>query len=171
MVGGRTPKCLATSGTDLPARIMVIASITLSSVISGTRLTAGRSALGNDLALELGERRHHVHLQASRRGRQVDAFSQGLEAAAARQQFIDQLDAVHQRAAETIQLPHHEDVTLLAIADRLMQLGSRVDRAGHFFGEDFVAAGLTQRRHLQRRVLVARRHTGVANSHVRALIS
>src|SRR5208283_5937201 len=78
-------------------------------------------------------------------------------------QGVDRFDQVRQRAAETIELPHRQDIAFAHEAQRRRQSGPVGFRSRRFVLEHARATGLGEGVELQRQVLIGRRHPRVAD--------
>src|SRR3546814_6302839 len=117
---------------------------------SQTRL----GALTDQVTLELREGAEDVENQhASRRGG-VDILSERAEADASRRQLTDLLDKVAHRAAEPIELPHHQRVAGAQIGQRLGKTGPVGPSTRSLIVENTIASCPLQSVMLERELLV-----------------
>ena len=109
-------------------------------------------ALADQVALEFGQRREDVEDQLAARGRGVGMLLQAFEADAARIERVHGFDQVLERAAEPVELPDDEGVTLAQIVQRRLQAGAvglravlaRLQATTFFAPADIIAAMLAR---------------------------
>src|SRR5574337_1663656 len=128
-------------------------------------LQSGAGTLDGQLALHLGETGHHMEEEAAGRRAGVDGVGQAVELDAMLVQLSDQIDQLLDAAAQAIQLPDHERVTLAQHFESLGQTWTVGARAAHLVLEDLLAPSLSQGFALQLKVLILRRDARIADQH------
>ena len=104
-----------------------------------------------------------MQLQAACRGGRVDGLSERPEGDVSLFESRDQIDQVAEAAPEAIQPPHDQRVTRTEVVEAGVEFWAMADRSGADVTEDPDAPGLLKRVELQREVLAARGHAGVAD--------
>src|SRR5437879_6204775 len=93
-----------------------------------SQVQAGLGALGDHVALELGEDGENSKDQFPHRGREIKVVFQGNEGDVGIAQRGDQIVQIHHRSAEAIETPHDDGVDVTqafgCIAHHLLQLGT-----------------------------------------------
>ena len=131
----------------------------------------GLQALHGALAVEIEEILGHgtVHLQgkAPVGGSAVELLGQRAEVDLLDPQTVDRAHHLHQRASETVELPHHQHVGRAQVGEHRLELRPLgAGLAALLLVEDLLAPRPLQRVTLQIEVLVLSGHAGVANKHV-----
>ena len=103
--------------------------------------------------------------EPARRRTGVDGVGEALELDALLVQMANQIDQLLDAAAQTIQLPDHERVTLAQHFESLGQAGTRGPRAAHLVLKDLLAASLGQGFALKFQVLILRRDARITDQH------
>src|SRR5260370_35883227 len=104
----------------------------------GVEALAG--ALDDQLALELVDRAEDMEDQAAGRRGRVDLLLEDHQADAALAQLLGEVDQVLQRPHRPAEPGNYEHVALAQVGQRLVQLRTLGELAGHLVGEDLVAA-------------------------------
>jgi hypothetical protein len=111
-------------------------------------------ALPDQVPLELPERTEEVKYQPAAWRSGVDCFGEAPEANTPFLQSGDGLDQVWQTAAESIQFPYDQHVTLARVVQRLLQPRPIGASTGSTIVEHFSASHGCERVKLQRRILI-----------------
>jgi hypothetical protein len=122
-------------------------------------------ALADQVALELCERAEHVEDEPAAAGRRVDALVQRTKPDAPIAELVHALHEVDQRAAEPVQLPHHDGVTLAREGEGLGSPGSISIRASRNVSEHLATAGALELIALEVELLVSGRDARVPDEH------
>jgi hypothetical protein len=119
----------------------------------------------DQVTLELGQCGEDVEHKLAARGGGVDRLPQAPEPNTTVSKRGDSVDQVTQRAAEPVELPHHQGIAGVELVQDAVQLGAGGQRAGGaagLVGEHAVAAGVPGRVDLEVEVLLGGRDAGVA---------
>jgi hypothetical protein len=89
-------------------------------------------ASAHPVELVLGHREHDPQYQATRVGSEIEAILDAGEGARGGADAVDELQSVHQRSSEAVELGHHDPVPLAALdpLDGLLQLRAIQPRSG-----------------------------------------
>ena len=115
---------------------------------------------------ELSEGSDHLHHHPARRCSGVDGLGEAAEACPGDLDLLHQVQEVFEAAAEPIQLPDDDHVSLAELVEHLMQLGTIPAATGGVFGEHARDPGVFERAELRGGVLVLGfADTGVTDVH------
>ena len=120
------------------------ARITRQATAGARGLHAGLGALGDQRALELGDRAEHLQREHALRRRGVDGIAQRAEMRALRLELLDEGEQVADRAGEAVEAHDDEDVAGGDLAHELGEDGPGARGAGAVFLVDDVASGGAQ---------------------------
>ena len=108
------------------------------------RVEPGPGPLADDIPLELGQGREDVEDQLAAAGRRVDAFLEAPEADLPFLELPDGFDQVPDAAAQAVELPDHEGVTLPEVREGLIEPGPLGTCATGLVREELLATGAFQ---------------------------
>ena len=126
---------------------------------------AGIGALANEVALHLGERRHHMKKEASGRRARIDTVGKAPKLHSLGLQALSERDKLPNRTSEAIQLPDHKAITRAQVRKCLGQARTVVPGTSGLVRKDPFAASSIECIQLQVEVLVRARNSGVADQH------
>lgn len=114
---------------------------------------------------KLREAPHHLHHHPACWGGGIDAFSQAAEACTPTLNLFEQRQQVFKAAAEAVELPHHEDVSIAELFQCTVQLGPVPATTTGLFLVNPLYSNRLKCPQLQSRVLVTLRDPCVTNQH------
>jgi hypothetical protein len=125
------------------------------------------AAGGDDVPLELGQGREDVEDQLPATGRRIDTFLEASEADFPFLELPDGFDQVPDAAAQAVELPDHEGVTLPEVREGLIEPRPLGTSATGPVREELLATGAIQGVGLEIEVLFGGGDAGIADQHGR----